>query len=181
MSSEHFENNNLNSDPLLLEPLVEPFNYEGQHTCPAVVIGCIDFRIWRKVVNFVEKKIEEFDFDFLNWPGATRPINDRLETNDFVQYCLQVPCDLHHVQKIILANHRDCGAYEGSKRFDNDHEQETIFHFKELALAKQKLQKLYPNIQVITVYVDIITADNGAKVTSTSLVSDEKLAEALAA
>lgn len=133
------------------------FNYKGIHSCEAVVLSCIDFRFWKETVEFVEKSppagglgIKSFDFPSL--PGSAKAIN---EGSDLAMSCISVPCDLHHVQKIIIVNHEDCGAYGGSAKFGDDREAEQKFHEEELRKAKAKIAEKYPDKEIILVYAKL--------------------------
>jgi len=73
-----------------------------------------------------------------------------------------VPCDLHHVEKIVIVNHADCGAYGGSKQFNGDLEAEQRFHEGELRKAKEKILAQYPGKEVILVYAKLV--DEGGSI-----------------
>jgi carbonic anhydrase len=125
-----------------------PFKFKNIHSCEAVVLSCIDFRFWKETMEFVEKELGIIDFDFPSLPGAAKAIN---EGSEVALSCIQVPCDLHHVKKIVIVNHEDCGAYGGSSKFGN-REAEQQFHEEELKFAKEKLLEMYPDREVILVY-----------------------------
>jgi carbonic anhydrase len=142
------------------------FNYQGVHSCEAVVLSCIDFRFWRETVEFAEKELGLASFDFPSLPGAAKAIN---EGNELALGCVSVPCDLHHVSKIVIVNHADCGAYGGSGKFNEDVEAEQKFHEEELLRAKAKILEKYPaspaggpDKEVILVYAKLV--DEGKNV-----------------
>lgn len=128
------------------------FKFKGVHSCEAVVLCCIDFRFWRETVDFVEKELGLTSFDFPSLPGAAKAIN---EGSDLALGCISVPCDLHHVSKIVIVNHADCGAYGGSFKFEGDSEAEQKFHEEELQKAKAKILEKYPDKEVILVYAKL--------------------------
>jgi len=136
-----------------------PFNYKNVHACEAVVLSCIDFRFWQETVKFVEEELGIKSFDFPSLPGAAKAINECAD-EDIATKCLQVPCDLHHVKKIVIINHADCGAYGGSVKFNGDTEAEQKFHEEELKKAKAKIQAQFPDKEVILAYVKIIDNAN---------------------
>lgn len=125
------------------------FNYKGVHSCEAVILSCIDFRFWKETAEFAEKEMGIKSFDFPSLPGSAKAIN---EGSDLAMSCISVPCDLHHVQKIIIVNHEDCGAYGGSAKFGDDREAEQKFHEEELRKAKAKIAEKYPDKEIILVY-----------------------------
>lgn len=136
-----------------------PFKFKGVHACEAVVLCCIDFRFWKETLEFAEKELGLGCFDFPSLPGAAKAIN---EGNDLALGCVQVPCDLHHVKKIVIVNHADCGAYGGSAKFDGDAEAEQKFHEEELKKAKEKILVQYPEKKVVLVYAKLV--DDGENI-----------------
>ena len=60
------------------------------------------------------------------------------------------------LQKIVIVNHADCGAYGGSKEFKGDDEAEQKFHEGELQKAKEKILKYYPGKEVILAYAKLV-------------------------
>ena len=125
------------------------FKFKGVHSCEAVILSCIDFRFWKETVEFAEKELGLASFDFPSLPGAAKSIN---EGDELAMKCISVPCDLHHVKKIILINHEDCGAYGGSAKFGDDRKAEQKFHEEELQKAKNKIAEKYPEKEIILVY-----------------------------
>lgn len=129
-----------------------PFKFNNIHSCEAVVLCCIDFRFWRETLAFVEQELGLKCFDFPSLPGGAKAIN---EDNDLALGCVSVPCDLHHVKKIVIVNHQDCGAYGGSSKFNNDNAAEQKFHTEELRKAKEKISAKYGDKEVILVYAKL--------------------------
>lgn len=127
-----------------------PFSYRGIHTCELVVLCCIDFRFWRETMSFVDELYGD-SYDFPKLPGSAKAINESKE-GDLAQICVDVPCNLHGVKKIIVVNHSDCGAYGGNSQFKGDRLAEQKFHEKELQKAFDILNKKYLKQEVILVY-----------------------------
>jgi len=132
------------------------FKYKGIHSCKAVVLCCIDFRFWKEIMKFVEEELEIKSYDFPKLPGAAKAINDCLSKVDVAMKCIGVPCDLHHIKKIVIVNHADCGAYGGSAQFNGDLEAEQKFHEGELRRAKEKISVQYPRKEVILAYAKLV-------------------------
>ncbi|MFA5926357.1 MAG: carbonic anhydrase [Parcubacteria group bacterium] len=133
-----------------------PFNYKNIHSCDAVVLACIDFRFWKETMKFIDEDLGIKSYDFPKMPGSAKAINDCQNEVDVPMMCIGVPCDLHHVKKIVIVNHADCGAYGGSAEFKGDLEAEQKFHESELRKAKEKILKYYPEKEIILVYAKLI-------------------------
>lgn len=130
------------------------FNYKGIHECEAVVLTCIDFRFWKETMEFIENGLKIKSFDFPSLPGSAKAVNESNGT-DLAMQCVSVPCDLHHVRKIVIVNHEDCGAYGGSGKFSGDQEAEQKFHEEELKRAKEKILAKYPDKEIILIYAKL--------------------------
>lgn len=135
------------------------FSYKDQHSCEAVVLACIDFRFWKETIQFVEEELGIKTYDFPKMPGAAKAINDCLSEVDVAMKCIGVPCDLHHVSKIVIVNHADCGAYGGSSQFKGDSEAEQKFHEGELKKAKEKISAQYPGKEIILAYAKLVNEE----------------------
>ncbi len=136
-----------------------PFKFKDVHSCEALVLTCIDFRFWRESLEYIEKETGIKTFDFPSLPGSAKAINESTdEPNDLAMQCISVPCDLHHAKKIIIINHEDCGAYGGSKMFNNDREAEQKFHENELRKARDIVKNKYSDKEIILLYAKL--ADN---------------------
>lgn len=131
------------------------FNYKNIHACEAAVLTCIDFRFWRETLEFIEKELGIKSFDFPSLPGAAKAINE-CAVGDIAMQCISVPCDLHHVKKLVIVNHQDCGAYGGSKVFGGNEAEEQKFHEEELKKAKAKVLNKYPGLEIILVYAKLV-------------------------
>lgn len=138
------------------------FKYKNIHKCEAVVLACIDFRFWKETMKFVEEELGINSYDFPKMPGAAKAINDCQNEVDVPMKCIGVPCELHHVEKIVIVNHADCGAYGGSKEFAGDDEAEQKFHEVQLKSAKEKILKYYPGKEVTLAYAKLV--DGGENV-----------------
>jgi len=134
-----------------------PFKFRNIHSCEVVALTCIDFRFWRETLEFVEKELNVKGFDFPSLPGAAKAINESVD-NDISMQCVSAPHDLHHVKKIVIVNHQDCGAYGGGKVFNGDDATEQKFHEEELKKAKTKILAKYPDLQVIMIYAKLADA-----------------------
>ena len=134
------------------------FKFNGIHSCEAVVLTCIDFRFWKETVAFIEGELGIVSYDFPSLPGAAKAINECASDEDLAMKCIGVPCELHHVKKIVLINHADCGAYGGASKFSGDLEAEQKFHEEELRKAKEKLMAKYPDKEYVLVFAKLVDA-----------------------
>ena len=124
----------------------------------AMVLSCIDPRFQPIVFNYLRKKkligkyssftiagsaIGVTAFKFKKWH---KTFWDNLETS----------IKLHKIKKLIVINHRDCGAAKiinGKKTFDNFHE--TKIHKSSFNKIKKRFKNKYPNLNIETILISL--------------------------
>jgi len=74
------------------------------HTCDAIVICCIDFRFQKFIRRWTNKNLKGKTFDLVGFAGATKNLKTVLKQID-------ISVRLHHIEKVILIHHEECGAY----------------------------------------------------------------------
>jgi carbonic anhydrase len=111
----------------------------AQHTCEAVVVHCIDFRIQGKVNELMEQRFPG-SFDRVAVAGGVKNL-------EFVTEQVQLSVRLHEPKHIVLVQHEDCGAYGGSAAFENL-EAERAFQTSEIEKASQLIQQQFPSLEV---------------------------------
>lgn len=138
------------------------FDYLGEHHCEAIVFSCIDFRFWRECAEFVDKGLGIRSFDFPSLPGSAKALLEEYPNGGVIWQCVSVPLELHAARKVVIINHEDCGAYGGSKVFEEDAAREQAFHEEELRKARKMILADFPDKEVILAYARL--ADNGSAV-----------------
>ncbi len=110
------------------------------HSCDALVITCIDFRIQKVIEKWLKEVLGEGNYDRVALAGGVF---------DFYSILSQVEISdrLHEIRKVILMNHEDCGAYgkEGTRER----------HEADLAKAERKIEALFPHLEVETYFVSL--------------------------
>jgi carbonic anhydrase len=74
------------------------------HSCEAVVVHCIDFRLQEHLNQWLTARFGERNYDRVSVAGGVRDL-------EFIAGQVQLAHSLHHVRRAILINHEDCGAY----------------------------------------------------------------------
>jgi carbonic anhydrase len=115
----------------------------------AMVLSCIDPRFQPIVYNFLKKKKLIGKYSSFTIAGASLGVTaakfkkwhktfwDNIETS----------IKLHHIKKLIIVNHRDCGAAKiinGKKKFSIDIE--TKIHRESFEKIKKLIKKKYPKL-----------------------------------
>lgn len=117
------------------------------HKADAVVLSCIDYRFRKSLVKFLEHDLNLKDYDHKSDGGGVQQIVEEGMVQDWILKNFEIAFDLHNVDRVILVNHEDCGAYGGSKAHPS-REKEISFHEGELKKAVGILGKKYPHKQI---------------------------------
>ena len=97
------------------------------HTCEAVVVHCIDFRLQQFLNEWLEKRFGKQNYDRISWAGGVREFA-------IVQTQIRLSARLHNVKIAILINHEDCGAYGEAGTKDR--------HLSDLAYAEHAVKSM---------------------------------------
>ena len=70
---------------------------------------------------------------------------------------LDVAIQLHHIHKVIVMDHRDCGAYKVilEKDFYQDPVKETAIHSEKLNELRRQIKAKYPKLEVELLLMDL--------------------------
>jgi carbonic anhydrase len=94
----------------------------NEHKAEAIIITCIDHRIQADIEEWISRYFKEESFDRVALGGGIKDLDVILEQID-------IAVRLHHIKKVILINHEDCGAY--------GHESTVKKHAEDLKTAKE--------------------------------------------
>ena len=123
-----------------------------------MVLSCIDPRFQPVVYNYLKRKKLIGKYSAFTIAGAAIGVTapkfkkwhktfwDNLETS----------IKLHKLKKLIVINHRDCGAariINGKKIFDNNNE--LSIHKTSFIKLKKKFKNKYPNLNIETKLISL--------------------------
>jgi len=110
----------------------------AHHTCSTIAVSCIDFRFQKFIETWLNKKIGVKQYDRVAWAGGVFDRNGILKQ-------LDISVRLHHIKKVILINHEDCGAYGVSGTPEK--------HRSDLIATRVKIHTLYPRLKITLYYL----------------------------
>lgn len=112
----------------------------SDHNCSAAIVTCIDFRLQPFINKWIGSNFENRTYDRVAFAGGVFNLETLLQQ-------IEISHRLHHIHKVVLINHEDCGAYgeEG-----NDQR-----HANDLQRASKKIQEHFPNLEVDTYYLHL--------------------------
>lgn len=110
------------------------------HTAQAIIITCIDFRFQEAINQWISKNFAPKTFDRVSLAGGVK----NLET---IMGQIDIAVRLHHIKKVVLINHEDCGAYGPEGTVDH--------HVRDLKQVKKQILEQFPNLRVETYYLHL--------------------------
>jgi carbonic anhydrase len=122
------------------------------HTAEALLLSCMDYRLIDDITRYMDGRGMTNQYDHIVLAGASLGAltNYCKEWNKTFWEHLKIATDLHHVKKVILMDHRDCGAYKVILKadFSKDPQMETRVHSKFLRDLMVEIHKRYPELEV---------------------------------
>ncbi|MBL8660302.1 MAG: hypothetical protein JNM75_11175 [Rhodospirillales bacterium] len=112
----------------------------------ALLLSCMDYRLLDDIVRYMDGRELTDNYDQVILAGASLGATTNVYPSwgETFWSHLQLALDLHHVNKLIVLDHRDCGAYKAifGQDYAADPQRETEIHalqMKELnALVAEK-------------------------------------------
>lgn len=118
----------------------------------ALLLSCMDYRLVDDVTRYMDGRGLTNKYDQVILAGASLgAINDQFPAWGTVFFDhVQVALDLHHIAKVIIMDHRDCGAYKVilGQDFSKDVEAETAIHAQQLQKVSTELGARFPSLGV---------------------------------
>ncbi len=123
-----------------------------------MVLTCIDFRFITIEQNFLNQQIGG-QYDLLTLAGASLALTGFPHEAEAITFWdqLELSRQLHHIKKIIILDHQDCGAYATKidKNLSQDPQREYQVHQQYLQQAKQEIKQRYPQLLVELYFVTL--------------------------
>jgi hypothetical protein len=135
-------------------------NLEELHEASTLVVSCVDFRLRDEVADLCNVHLGLLDdYDEIALPGAAlgldAPQYDHWKRT--IHDVVDLVKDLHHIEKIVLIDHRGCGAYKLLKGKDavSTKDNEYQAHKKVLLQVKSQLKAKFPKLEVYTLLMGL--------------------------
>ena len=121
------------------------------HCAKALLVICKDFRFINDEVSHMNDKGYNVNFDAFVLAGVSIGINQTKnpEWAKILYDHIEISKSLHHITKVILFDHLDCGAYKTFCPGFKNEEEERQLHIKELKIAAETIKKKFPDLRVV--------------------------------
>jgi len=113
-------------------------------------LSCIDYRLFDTTIELLRKDCHVDAFDHTILAGASLGYNQNdYETwkQTFIDQ-IDLAIQLHHIKKIVVIDHEDCGAYKlFYPQAEHDPKLERELHIKNIRKFIASMKKIYPKLQ----------------------------------
>ncbi len=118
----------------------------------ALVLSCIDFRFLKKEQYFLRSKNLTDKYDLTTLAGASLALTGFPHKSDAEAFWdqLEISYKLHHIHKVIIIDHQDCGAYAMmiDPNLNKNPERELQVHTDYLNRAYSLIHSRYPAMEI---------------------------------
>lgn len=120
----------------------------------ALLLSCMDYRLVDDTEAFMAGRGMKNKYDHIVLAGAALgAITSKFPAwNQAFWEHLDVAISLHHIHKVMILDHRDCGAYKVvlGEDFGKMPDKETQIHAETLMTLRKQIQAKYPQLEVET-------------------------------
>ena len=121
-------------------------------TTDALLLSCMDFRLIDETERYMSRRGLRDKYDHVILAGASLgALTDKYPAwNKTFWEHLDVAIQLHQIHKVIVMDHRDCGAYKVvlGEDFSKDRANETAIHTEKLTELRKQVNAKYPTLEV---------------------------------
>ena len=125
----------------------------------ALLLSCMDYRLIDETERYMSGRGLRNKYDHIILAGASLgALTDKYPAwNQTFWEHLEVAIQLHQVHKVILLDHRDCGAYQVilGEDFAKDRAKETNVHAEQLDELRKRIGAQYPTLEVETLLMSL--------------------------
>lgn len=120
------------------------------HAAKAMLVTCMDFRFRNDAMNYMKEHGYDVNYDQFILAGVSLGIIQEQNpywSSSLIEH-IEISKKLHHISKLILMDHMDCGAYKTFRPDIKTENDELEAHKENLKLAEDKMKKLFPDLKI---------------------------------
>jgi carbonic anhydrase len=156
-AQEDFEKR-LNANNIKIK--VSDQNLSNMHKASTLLISCVDFRLRDETEKLMSDALGLIDdYDEVALPGAALTLvsPDHPHWKQTVEDIIGLVEKLHNIKRVVLLDHRGCGAFKLVKGDDHtkSHGAETEMHRKVMNEAKKVINTKFPHLKVYSLLLGL--------------------------
>lgn len=129
---------------------------QASGTAEALLLSCMDFRLVDDIVRYMDARHLTNEYDHVVLAGGSLgAVSEKLNWGKTFWDHLDVAIKLHQIKKVIVLDHKDCGAYRVVFERDFKGEEELEIHRKQLNTLKAAINARHPDLAVELLIMDL--------------------------
>ena len=144
---------------LSLAILASPQPAKAANTVKALVLSCIDSRVLEAQRYYLSLNNLANQYDLTALAGASLALSGIPHQADAEAFWdqLELSYRLHHIQKVMIFDHQDCGVYADKidPKLSEDAETEIKVHEEYLSRAYWQIRDRYPDLNIELYFVTL--------------------------
>lgn len=125
-------------------------------TAEALLLSCMDYRLVDDIVRYMDGRSMTNQYDHVVLAGGSLgAVSDKLNWGKTFWDHLDVAIKLHHIKKVIILDHKDCGAYRVVFERDYKGDEELAIHREQLNTLRAAIKERHPSLEVETLIMDL--------------------------
>lgn len=129
---------------------------EAGGTAEALLLSCMDYRLVDDIVHYMDARSMTNQYDHVVLAGGSLgAVSDKLNWGKTFWDHLDVAIKLHHIKKVIILDHKDCGAYRVVFERDFKGDEELAIHREQLGKLRAAINERHPSLEVETLIMDL--------------------------
>lgn len=122
----------------------------------ALLLSCMDYRLVDDIVRYMDARGMTNDYDHVVLAGGSLgAVSEKLNWGKTFWDHLDVAIKLHHIKKVIILDHKDCGAYRVVFERDFTGDEELAIHREQLTKLRAAINQKHPDLEVETLIMDL--------------------------
>ena len=117
-----------------------------------LLLSCMDYRLLDEIAHYMDGRglTDKYDHVILAGASLGALVDTKPEWGTTFWSHVEVAKELHHINKVMIIDHRDCGAYKVFIGLDTakDRETETRYHTEQLRKLATTLGTRHPDLSV---------------------------------
>lgn len=128
-------------------------------TTEALLLSCMDFRLMDDIERFMAKRGLRNKYDHVALAGASlAAVTDKFPAwNQTFWQHLDIAIKLHAIERVIVIDHRDCGAFKVilGEAHAKDRASETAAHAQQLGALRRQIAERHPKLAIETLLMSL--------------------------
>lgn len=141
----------LGAGAALMAPLIPGFARAGSDV-EALLLSCMDYRLVDDTARYMDGRGLTNDYDHVILAGASLGVltDKKKAWGEAFWDHVAVAKQLHRIKRVMVLDHRDCGAYRVFLGPDvaSDPEKETAVHAEQLRALGTEIKARHPDLEV---------------------------------